>query len=258
MGRDYLRIALSRLFFLPRRFKAFLIKDIKFFTREPGLWLQDLVFFWILFLYFLNFRRLSFDDLPMVWKNLIIFLNTFSILSIVGGLSVRFVFPQWSLEGKNFWLLRLSPVALSEIFWEKFLTWTMTFMVVAAVLVYFSGQMLKLAGVWALVTTYITAVSVLVLIALSLGLGAYFADLREEHYLEAVESLGGFICLVANFAYIFLTIIIFGGLAHWHAIGKLPTLMPLKTALVAWTAFGLFIGVAAVWLGLRKLEAKEY
>ena len=257
-GRDVLGVIFSGVTFLPRRFKAFLIKDIRFFTREPGLWLQAMVFFGILFLYFLNFRRLSFDDLPLLWKNLIIFLNTFSILSVVGGLGVRFVFPQWSLEGKNFWLLRLSPVRLSEVFWEKFITWVLAFWATAAVLVYFSGHMLKLSGVWAGVTTYITAVSVLCLIALSLGLGAYFADLKEEHYLEAVESLGGFITLVANFAYIFLTIVIFGGLGHWHAIGKLHDFSLLKTALIVWTAFSLVAGFVVVWLGLRKLEAKEY
>ena len=119
-GKDHIAYFFDGLKVFSSCARAFLIKDIKFFMREPGLWLQSLVFFGILFIYFINFRRLSFDDMAGPWKNLILFLNMFSLLAVTAGMCVRFVFPQWSLEGKNFWILRLSPVSMARIFYEKF------------------------------------------------------------------------------------------------------------------------------------------
>jgi hypothetical protein len=174
-------------------------------------------------------------------------------------MSIRFVFPQWSLEGKNFWILKLSPVTLHKIFWEKFILSSLVLFVLAEFLVYMSNYMLQLDSLFFRLILFITSLASFTLITLSLGLGAYFADFKEECYLKAVESLGGFIALIVNFGYIFLTILIFGTISHLYFIGKLPYLkLILPKVVLIWSIFSLTIAFLSAWLGIRKLAVKEY
>ena len=213
-SQDYLSLIFSR-FELPSYLRAFIVKDIKLFVRESSLWLQFLIFFGILFFYFLNLRNLSYHLLEPMWRNLLTFLNTFSILCIISAMSIRFVFPQWSLEGRNFWILKLAPVSLRKIFLEKFLLAVTFLSLISLILISFSNLMLKIPPSSFFLTIFLILLSTITLISISLGLGGYFVNFKEEYYLKAVESFGGFITLVISFGYVFLTISAFSSRSDW-------------------------------------------
>ena len=118
--------------------------------------------------------------------------------------------------------------------------------------------MLKLAPLLVFISGAVACCAVPVLVALSLGLGAYFIDLKEEHYLESVESLGGFIALVVDFSYIALTVILFGKLGHHILLGQVPAWPVLPLAFFLWLLLSVLLSLFIVRFGLRELSAKEY
>jgi ABC-2 type transport system permease protein len=67
-------------FFLSPQTRLLIVKDLRLFRRDPVQWLQFLIFFGLLALYFLNIRRLSYDVNYLNWVNMISFLN----LAVVG------------------------------------------------------------------------------------------------------------------------------------------------------------------------------
>ena len=256
--RDYLTLVFS-LFGLPAYLRSFIVKDIKLFAREPSLWLQFLVFFGILFFYFLNLRNFSYHLLEPMWRNLLTFLNTFSILCIVSAMSIRFVFPQWSLEGRNFWILKLAPVSLTKIFLVKFLLTATALSLISLFLISFSNLMLEITPSFFLFTLFIILVSTITLVSISLGLGGYFVNFKDEYYLKAVESLGGFITIVISFGYVFLTISVFSFLTHHYFIGKLPQFkVVLLVVVILWSVLSILVSLISLRLGMKKLRQKEY
>ena len=52
--------------------------------------------------YFVNIRRLSYDVQSPYWRNLVSFLNLAVTALILSTFTSRFIFPQLSLEGRNF------------------------------------------------------------------------------------------------------------------------------------------------------------
>lgn len=257
--KDYIRLCVDKLKVLPAYIRAFIIKDIKLFVREPALWLQFLIFFGILFFYFLNLRRFSYHLLEDIWRSLLTFLNTFSILCIVSAMSIRFVFPQWSLEGRNFWITKLSPVSLTKIFLEKFvLSFTVLFLI-SLLLILISNYNLNIKGTFFNITLFIIIIATFTMVTTSLGLGAYFANFHQKYYLKAVESLGGFVTLVFNFGYTFLTTSLFTGISYFHFTGRLSNFNKIMSiALLVWSLSSLGISFFVSWWGMKKLGVKEY
>lgn len=257
-GKDYVSIFFS-CFRLPPYLRAFIVKDVNLFAREPSLWLQFLIFFGILFFYFVNIRRFSYHLLEPMWKNLIAFLNSFSILCIVSSMSIRFVFPQWSLEGRNFWILKLSPLSLKKIFMEKFLVAGVILSLIALALISVSNYMLRIPPLFSFLIIFIILISTVTTVSISLGFGGYFANFTEEYYLKAVESLGGFIAIVITFGYIILTIALFLCISHLYFTERLPHFKVILTiALFLWTILSVSASSISLWLGMKSLSQMEY
>ena len=249
-------ILLSKPF--PLNIGNLLLKDIKQFTREPIIWLQFLIFFGLLFFYFINLQRFSYQLLSAMWKNLIIFLNVFSVLCIVAALTIRFVFPQWSLEGKSYWVLKLSPLSIKNIYLEKFIFSLLIMMPVSIILIFISDKMLIAAAQTIYLTTFIVIISSLTLVGCALGCGAYFADFKTNYYLKAVESMGGFIALMLNLGYVVITIFAFTFLGHIFIIKHISgTTRYLLYTAVGWAALSLLLTLTITRLGIKKIKEKE-
>ncbi len=254
---------LVNILFFRKRFPNicfdFFLKDLKLFMREPVLWLQFFIFFGLLFFYFVNLRRFSYHLLEPLWKNLIVFLNVFSVLSTGAALSVRFIFPQWSLEGRNYWILKLSPVPLGVVYFEKFLSSFVGLSCVFILLIFTSNQMLDIEPVVFNLTLLIMVISAFSLVGISLGLGAYFAEFKLENYLKVVESLGGVVALVSCFGYVVVTVFLFTSINHLYIIGKITGILAyLIPALIFWIAFSAFLVITFTIMGFKKLKSKEY
>jgi len=50
---------------------------------------------------------------------------------VLAAIAARFIFPAVSLEGKQMWLLRSSPLDLSSLLWSKYWTGTLPLLTLA-------------------------------------------------------------------------------------------------------------------------------
>ncbi|MFA7159232.1 MAG: hypothetical protein WC299_07995, partial [Kiritimatiellia bacterium] len=250
---------LARL--LPSECRAVILKDIRTFLRDPVQVIQGLLFFGLLGIYFFNLRNLHYNLVTPVWRNLISFLNVFSLATIMCSFCSRFIFPQVSLEGHAFWLIGLSPTGMARVLKYKFA-------LAVAVMLLVSGTLLTVSALMLDVSHYVLAVNVLMAVALSfglcglaLGLGAVFMNLKQTNPVAIISGFGGTFNLVLSLAYIILAIIPFGFISHEYLSGHMSRGVYIYGILasVAWLAA---VTVAATFLpmlaGKRSLLAREY
>jgi ABC-2 type transport system permease protein len=252
------RLVMRAAFFLSPQTRLLIVKDLRLFRRDPVQWLQFLIFFGLLALYFLNIRRLSYDANYVSWVNMISFLNLAVVGLILSTFTTRFIFPMISLEGRRFWILGLLPVRRETILWGKFLFAAIGCVVPSTLLILLSDCMLRVSAV-------VVAVHVLACISLcaglsgiAVGLGAKMPNLRDDSPSRIAAGFGGTLNLVISTAFIAAVVLLSAVPCHLYlaasegmAIPVAQTLSRLRTMFIAGSAASVALGVLATWLPLR-------
>lgn len=192
---------------LPSRpVKAMVLKDVRLFWRDPSQWTQFAVFFGLLCIYILNLRHVAYDFESKFWSTAISYLNLAACTLTLSTLTTRFVFPQFSLEGRRLWIIGLAPLGLPAILMQKFWSAFVSATSVTASLMLASSLTLGLpAERTGFFIGWIVMMSA-ALCGLSVGLGALFPNLKEDNPSKIVSGFGGTLCLVLSFLYISCTI----------------------------------------------------
>ncbi len=183
-------------------------KDFLTFIREPAQWGQFALVFGLLALYASGLRKMNGDiDHPRDLY-LVAFLNLSVCALALSTLTTRFVFPQFSLEGRRLWILAMSPLRLPGIVVQKFVTSSLCSGLVVVGILCIGGYNLRL-GV-ADTTFFAAAIALLAsgLNGLAVGLGVLFPNLRESNAAKIVSGFGGTLCLVASFLYILVFVLL--------------------------------------------------
>lgn len=247
--------------FLPPECRAFILKDIRAFLRDPVQVIQGLIFFGLLGIYFFNLRNLHYHLLPPVWRNLIAFLNLFSLAVIMGSFCSRFVFPQLSLEGHAFWIIGLSPTGLQRVLYYKFALGVIIMLAISAALMTVSTLMLGVQ-IHVLLINIVVAVAVsFALCGLSLGLGALFMDLKQTNPVAIISGFGGTFNLVLSLVYVIAAILPFGFVCDAFVRGDISR-EAFRSGLLVCGAWLLVLTAATTLLpllaGSRSLAKREY
>lgn len=246
---------------LPHDIRGMVLKDIRSFLRDPLQWSQALIFFGLLALYFSSFRSFRYDRLPDVWRNLIVFLNIFSVASVICSLASRFIFPQLSLEGHSFWILGLAPTRLSRILATKFVSSATALALISAGLMLLATWMLHVEpGLRAVSVALALAISISVA-ALSTGLGAVFIDLKQNNPVAIISGFGGTLNLVLCLGFMLAAIVPFGLAWHAQAMGSVSALFFRRAIAVAaaWlTVISVVTTLVPLWIGVRSLARREF
>ena len=100
--------------------RALMVKDIRIFWRDTSQWSQFVIFFGLLGLYVLNLRNVSYDWSNEFWASFVSFLNLGASSMTLATLTTRFVFPQFSMEGKRLWIVGMVPYGMKRVLLEKF------------------------------------------------------------------------------------------------------------------------------------------
>lgn len=260
------RLLLSRLegilgAVFPRDMACLMTKDVRTFLRDPAQWGQSVFFFGLLALYFFSLRNLHYHTLPIRFRNLIVFLNVFSIATVMASFASRFIFPQLSLEGQSFWVVGMAPTSFGRVLIAKFTLAAGAAVTLAVVLMGVCVRMLGVEPLAARASMVSAAASGLALAALATGLGAVFMDLRRSDPTAIVSGFGGTVTLLVCLGYIGLGLTPLGLVFHFYgAEGSAASLLPaaLRRAL-AWLLL-LTAAATAVPLGLgwRALRRREY
>ncbi len=246
---------------LPADVRAVFIKDARLFIRDPAQWSQGAIFFGLLGLYFANLRTLDYHLLPLVWRNLIAFLNIFGLSAVMCSFGTRFLYPQLSLEGQAFWVLGRSPSPMGRILGIKFAGAFLTFGLVSLGLMALSALMLDLDRTLTLVALCLAGAMAAVISGLSIGLGAAFLNLRQRNPAVIISGFGGTLNLVLSLLFMLASILPFGILFHLNIVGMIPA--RLFARWMGWGVAGLgVITVLAAGLpllaGYRSLQRREF
>lgn len=246
---------------LPGDMRALIMKDIRTFFRDPMQWSQVLIFFGLLGMYFANLRRFHYNTYSPEWRNLVCFLNVFSVSSVLCSLGARFIYPQPSLEGQGFWLLGLAPTSMRRILFAKFVLALACTGLVSVVLIGMSSAMLAVEPLLLAVSLGLVSCIVIGICALSTGLGAVFLDLRQRNPAAIVGGFGGTVNLVLSLGFMLATILPFGLAFHLRAGGSIDA-DTLRRGLVYACAWCLLltaaVGITPMALGIRSLRARDY
>jgi len=249
--------------FLNPATRALMVKDVRVFWRDTAQWSQFVIFFGLLGLYVLNLRNVAYDWNNEYWASFVAFLNLGASSMTLATLTTRFVFPQFSLEGRRLWLIGLVPYGLKRVLMEKFWLSSICSVLVTLALTLASSWMLHLPG-WMLVLFSATAVLMsFALCGIAVGIGALYPNFRSgftayrhDNPAKIVSGFGGTFCFVLSLAYIILVI----------GAEAMPLYLGYAAAGRAWSIVAAWLFVASVSLlaitvplslALRRLETLE-
>jgi len=208
---------------LPAPLKALLSKDLLMFARNPNQWAQFLMLIAFLLLYLVNLiwisSRFNFED-PH-WKVMVLFLNFAFTGFILATLSVRFVYPLISLEGRSFWVIRSAPISVKLLFWEKFFLAFIVFMGLCELIVFISNHALHVNGTMMMLTTAATFLMGATLTGLAIGMGSLMPDFKDESPMRIASTAGGVVTVIISLVYVALMVAVLA----WPAEGYFRYLM---------------------------------
>jgi ABC-2 type transport system permease protein len=235
---------------------ALLVKDARMFWRDTTQWGQTLVLFGLLGVYVVNLRHFSQELTNPFWQHLVSYLNLGACALNLATLTTRFIFPQFSLEGKRLWIIGIAPMGLVQAIRAKFWLASRSAMPVAVGLIVLSCQTLQMPIERTLYLVVVVAVMTYTLAALAMGLGAIFPNFREDNPTKIVSGFGGTLCLVLSFLYIVSSVALLAVGSPWGGRGEASA----SWILGAWVGFSIIsivIGWVPYRLGLRRIQTFE-
>ncbi len=241
---------------------ALILKDIRGFLRDPVQWVQFLLFFGLLGIYFGSLRSLPYDLENPYWQNLLSFLNLSSCCFTLATFTSRFVYPLLSLEGNRLWVLGLAPIHRRRIVLAKFAFSAVGALAISVPLILLSDGMLRVpAGLIGLHLYMAIGVS-LGLSGISVGLGAFAPNLREDNPARIVSGFGGVVNLLISLLFVLFAILSIAVPSHWHQVqggiltgGRLPGW--LAASLLVTTAGFVVATWVPMWAGIRRFVRME-
>ena len=239
--------------FMSSDVRALAVKDMRMFWRDTTQWGQSVMFFGLLGAYIINLRNFTHQLTSPFWINAVAFLNLGACAFNLASVTTRFVFPQFSLEGRRLWIVGLAPMGLQCVVITKFWLASMLSLLITLGLVTLSCYLLNMS--WSDVAFFGSVVTVMTfsLNGLAVGLGVLFPNVKETNPNKIVSGFGGTLCFVLSSVYIIasLTLLIIGGGGfHGHVGWAL-------VSIILFVVISFFIGWLPLRIGLNQLKDFE-
>jgi len=249
----WLEKIVGRLFWLRRDTRALAVKDLRMFWRDTTQWGQSVMLFGLLGVYIINLRNFTHELTSPFWVNLVAFLNLGICSLNLASVTTRFVFPQFSLEGRRLWIIGIAPMGMSRVIKTKFWVAGVMSLFITFGLIMLSCYLLKTSWDRILFFGAVVTVMTFALNGLAIGLGVLYPNLKEANPNKIVSGFGGTLCFVLSSFYILASVLllVFGaaGLhsrAGWAVEG-----------IGGFVLLSLGIGWLPLKLGLRQLKNFE-
>lgn len=249
--------------------RALVIKDIRVFWRDTSQWSQFAIFFGLIGLYVLNLRSVAQEWKSESWACFVSFLNLGASSMTLATLTTRFVFPQFSLEGKRLWIVGMVPYGLKRVLLEKFWLSSVCSASVTLGLMLTSSWMLQIPAWLTLLFSATIVVMSFALCGIAVGIGALFphfgsgstGSCHDDNPAKIVSGFGGTFCFVMSLVYIVVVI----GVEVWPMYSKFassgvgspgqPWGMVFSWVLVS--LFSLAAACIPLSLALKKVDSLE-
>src|SRR6267143_577175 len=256
----------SLLGWLPVAKREFVLKDIKLFFRDTTQWSQLILLAVLVVVYLFNIQALPLhrgEPVGFFYVNLVSFLNLGLAGFVLASIAARFIFPAVSLEGRQMWLLRSSPLDLRALLWSKYWVGTIPLLLLALLLTGLTNVLLKVSPFMMVVSLTTICALTLAIAALALGFGALYPQFETENAAQIPTSFGGLVFMMATIALLAAVILCLAGPVYTYlraANAGEPVRIDALT-IAAFTAAAAICTAATVIplrLGLKKMESFEF
>ncbi|HKE92244.1 MAG TPA: hypothetical protein VKB45_18060 [Gemmatimonadales bacterium] len=191
------------LFPLPVAKREFVLKDIKLFFRDTTQWSQLILLAVLVVVYLFNIKALPLhrgEQVGFFFVTLVSFLNLGLAGFVLASIAARFIFPAVSLEGRQMWLLRSSPLDLRALLWSKYWVGTIPLLVLALLLTGLTNVLLEVGAFMMILSLVTICALTLAIAALALGYGALYPQFETENAAQIPTSFGGLVFMMTTIA----------------------------------------------------------
>jgi ABC-2 type transport system permease protein len=199
------------LAYLPPSKREFILKDLRLFFRDNTQWSQLILLAVLMIVYVFNIKSLplqSGEQVPLRLVILISFLNLGLAGFVLAAVAARFIFPGISLEGRQMWLLRSSPLDSRAMMWSKYWMGTMPLLVLALIITVFTNTLLNAPPFMMSVAIFTIVVYTMAASSLALSFGALYPQFGSENAAQIPTSFGGLVYMMSSLSLLALVIMI--------------------------------------------------
>ena len=200
--------------FLPASKREFILKDLRLFFRDNTQWSQLILLAVLLMVYLFNIKSLplhSGERVPFRLVTLISFLNLGLAGFVLSAVAARFIFPAISLEGRQMWLLRSSPLDPQAMLWSKYWIGTVPLLVLALAITVLTNWLLHASVFMMGVAVGTIVLYTLAASALALSFGTLYPQFGTENAAQIPTSFGGLVYMMSSLSLLAAIIMIEAG-----------------------------------------------
>jgi ABC-2 type transport system permease protein len=200
--------------FLPASKREFILKDLRLFFRDNTQWSQLILLAVLLMVYLVNIKSLplhSGERVPFRLVTMISFLNLGLAGFVLSAVAARFIFPAISLEGRQMWLLRSSPLDPQAMLWSKYWVGTLPLLVLALAITVFTNWLLHASVFMMGVAVGTIVLYTLAASALALSFGALYPQFGTENAAQIPTSFGGLVYMMSSLSLLAAIIMVEAG-----------------------------------------------
>src|SRR5213596_1650051 len=251
---------------LPVAKREFVLKDIRLFFRDTTQWSQLILLGTLIVVYLFNINALPLhrgEPVGFFYITLESFLNLGLAGFVLASIAARFIFPAVSLEGRQMWLLRSSPLDLRALLWSKYWVGTVPLLVLALLLTGITNVLLEVSSFMMVVSLATICALTFAISALALGYGALYPQFETENAAQIPTSFGGLVFMMATIALLAGVIV-----SLWQAVYQYVRAayegqpVVIDSWMLLWFAAAAALCAAATAIplrvGLRKMESFEF
>jgi ABC-2 type transport system permease protein len=251
---------------LPVAKREFVLKDVKLFFRDTTQWSQLILLSVLVVVYLFNIQALPLhrgEPVGFFYVNLVSFLNLGLAGFVLASIAARFIFPAVSLEGRQMWLLRSSPLDLRALLWSKYWVGTVPLLVLALLLTGLTNVLLQVSPFMMIVSMTAMCALTLAISAMALGFGALYPQFETENAAQIPTSFGGLVFMMATIALLVAVLATLSRAVYTYVrAGFEGQHVVVDAGMIAWFAVAALIcaGATAIPLkvGLKKMESFEF
>jgi ABC-2 type transport system permease protein len=247
--------------------REFILKDLRLFFRDNTQWSQLILLAVLLMVYLFNIKSLplhSGERVPYRLVTLISFLNIGLAGFVLAAVAARFIFPGISLEGRQMWLLRSSPLDPKSMLWSKYWIGTVPLLLLALIITVFTNWLLEASAFMMTVAVLTIVLYTLAASAMALSFGALYPQFGTENAAQIPTGFGGLVYMMSSLSLLALIITVEAVPVteylrdqrySQHPAGITPELVAAALVVVAVCAAATIFPLRA---GLRRIETMEW
>lgn len=247
--------------------REFILKDLRLFFRDNTQWSQLILLAVLLMVYLFNIQSLplhSGERVPFRLVTLISFLNLGLAGFVLAAVAARFIFPGISLEGRQMWLLRSSPLDPRSMLWSKYWIGTVPLLLLALIITVFTNWLLHASAFMMTVAVVTILLYTLAAGAMALSFGAMYPQFGTENAAQIPTSFGGLVYMMSSLCLLAFIIVVEAVPVTEYLRDQRYSQQPVGITLELVAAGVAVIAVCAaatiipLRIGLRRIEMMEW